>query len=76
MSSCPKCSHDIYVKAGKAKGRQRYKCKGCNYHYTVLETDRYKAHKRQAPLTLPRGTRVSLYRQNFEGKSCIGIQLD
>ena len=34
---CPKCkSHDI-VKSGMAKGKQRYKCHGCNYNFTVMK---------------------------------------
>jgi len=48
MSSCPRCSHTICVKAGKAKGKQRYKCKACNYHYSVLNRDPHKDRKRQA----------------------------
>ncbi len=30
--NCAKCSSNIGIKSGKAKGKQRYKC---NYHYTV-----------------------------------------
>ena len=48
MPNCPRCSHDICVKAGKIISRQRYKCKACNYHYTVLDRDTHKARKRQA----------------------------
>ncbi len=33
--NCPKCSSSIGIKSGKIKGKQRYKCKKCNYHYTV-----------------------------------------
>jgi transposase-like protein len=33
--NCPKCSSNSNCKAGTAKGRQRYKCKECHYHYTV-----------------------------------------
>ncbi|MEM6271775.1 MAG: hypothetical protein AAF998_20230 [Bacteroidota bacterium] len=32
---CPRCRHTGIVKAGLAQGRQRYKCKSCNYHFTV-----------------------------------------
>jgi transposase-like protein len=32
---CPQCKNREYSKAGFAKGRQRYKCKSCSYHYTV-----------------------------------------
>ncbi len=33
--NCPKCSSNIGIKSGRVKGKQRYKCKKCNYHYTV-----------------------------------------
>lgn len=48
MLACPKCSHSICIKAGKAKGRQRYQCKVCNYYYTVSHWGGSKAQKRQA----------------------------
>jgi len=32
---CPKCKSDNKVKNGVVKGLQRYKCKECNYNYTV-----------------------------------------
>ena len=32
---CPKCSSNVYCKSGFSKGRQRYKCKECQYYYTV-----------------------------------------
>lgn len=32
---CPKCQSQEYVKSGIIKGRQRYKCKNCNYYFTV-----------------------------------------
>ena len=32
---CPKCDSSRHVKAGTVKQRQRYRCKGCGYHYTV-----------------------------------------
>jgi len=32
---CPKCNSDDYTKDGIVKSRQRYKCKKCNYRYTV-----------------------------------------
>jgi transposase-like protein len=32
---CPKCKSSHHVKDGVVRGRQRYKCKGCHYHYTV-----------------------------------------
>lgn len=33
--NCPKCKCSRHCKAGKALGKQRYKCKECGYHYTV-----------------------------------------
>src|SRR6056300_250192 len=32
---CPKCQSQEYVKSGIIKGRQRFKCKNCNYYFTV-----------------------------------------
>ncbi|MGB1145949.1 MAG: transposase, partial [Schleiferiaceae bacterium] len=32
---CPKCHSHSYVKSGIIKGRQRFKCKDCNYYFTV-----------------------------------------
>lgn len=33
--SCPKCKQNAAVKSGVVKDRQRYKCKQCNYFFTV-----------------------------------------
>lgn len=33
--NCPKCNNENVIKHGKAKGKQRYLCKLCNYNYTV-----------------------------------------
>ena len=32
---CPKCDSKQCVKSGVVKNRQRYKCKKCNYYFTV-----------------------------------------
>ena len=32
---CPKCQNDQYCKDGIVKNKQRYKCKGCHFRYTV-----------------------------------------
>lgn len=32
---CPKCDGQKITKSGIIKGSQRYKCKECNYNYTV-----------------------------------------
>ena len=36
MAACPKCTHPHVVKAGKAKGKQRWRCRcrGCGYQFT------------------------------------------
>lgn len=33
--ACPKCSHHESSKSGIVKNRQRYRCKHCNYYFTV-----------------------------------------
>ena len=33
--NCPKCESDKKIKAGFIKARQRYKCKECEYYFTV-----------------------------------------
>ena len=33
---CPKCDALEVVKNGKTRGKQRYKCKKCNYQFTSL----------------------------------------
>lgn len=35
LKSCPNCSSDEYVKSGVVNEKQRYKCKKCNYNFTV-----------------------------------------
>lgn len=32
---CPRCHSHDHVKSGIIKGRQRHKCKDCNYYFTV-----------------------------------------
>lgn len=32
---CPKCNSENIVKSGVVKGRQRHRCKRCNYYFTV-----------------------------------------
>jgi transposase-like protein len=48
--NCPKCSSKQRVKSDKVKGRQRYKCKECDCHYSVesKSTAKSKAMKKQA----------------------------
>jgi transposase-like protein len=33
--SCPKCNSQQIVKSGVVKGRQRFLCKSCSYHFSV-----------------------------------------
>lgn len=35
ISACPSCGSEDYVKSGIVSQRQRYKCKKCNYFFTV-----------------------------------------
>ena len=35
--NCPKCSNENISKSGIISGRQRYKCKICNYHFSVAK---------------------------------------
>ncbi len=35
--ACPKCHQVDVVKSGVVKGRQRFRCKHCNYYFTVLK---------------------------------------
>ena len=34
---CPKCDSKNFVKSGIIKERQRFKCKSCNYYFTVQQ---------------------------------------
>ena len=36
--NCPRCKRGDAVKNGKAKGSQRYKCKGCGFQFTRQTT--------------------------------------
>jgi len=35
ITSCPNCGSENFVKSGVVGQRQRYKCKSCNYNFTV-----------------------------------------
>jgi transposase-like protein len=37
MRSCPRCLSDKSSKDGIVKGRQRYKCKECQFRFTVQQ---------------------------------------
>ena len=45
---CPKCNSEKYIKDGIVKRKQRYKCKLCNFRYTVDQKSTAK------PLSLKR----------------------
>lgn len=46
---CPSCGSRFFVKAGIVKERQRYRCKECNYYFTVSKlgkrVDEYYVNK-------------------------------
>jgi transposase len=50
MNNCPKCQQSNIRKAGRVKEKQRYKCRDCNYYYSVLSKSGSgnKTQKRQA----------------------------
>ncbi len=35
--ACPRCQSEDSAKSGVVKGRQRYRCRSCQYHFTVLK---------------------------------------
>lgn len=38
LIECPQCKSEEIAKSGVVKGRQRYHCKSCGYHFTVMKT--------------------------------------
>ena len=48
MAHCPKCGSTICVKDGFVKGRQRFRCKFCNYRHTVQYRGKSPETKRKA----------------------------
>ena len=48
MVNCPKCQSKACVKDGIVQGRQRYRCKDCDYRHTVKERGLGADKKRQA----------------------------
>ena len=48
MSKCPKCQSEKTRKDGIVKQRQRYMCKECRYHFTVMERGKPSKMKRDA----------------------------
>lgn len=37
IKECPRCDANQVIKSGVVKDRQRYKCKVCNYYFTVAK---------------------------------------
>ena len=35
IEHCPNCNSNQHIKSGIVNDRQRYKCKKCNYYFTV-----------------------------------------
>lgn len=48
MNHCPRCQSTDLRKDGIVKGKQRYRCKSCNYHFTVEHPGKPFHKKRQA----------------------------
>ena len=48
MKQCPKCKSKQFCKDGIVKQKQRYKCKDCNYHFTVDKIGKPDKLKRDA----------------------------
>ncbi len=45
---CPKCKSTSHIKDGQVGGRQRHRCKKCDFRYTVLERGKPMATKKLA----------------------------
>ncbi len=45
---CPRCKTNKIIKHGKVKGRQRFLCKSCSYHFTVQQRGKSPELKRLA----------------------------
>jgi transposase len=48
MEQCPKCKSDKFCKDGIVKGKQRFKCKECNFRFTVETIGKPEKLKRDA----------------------------
>jgi len=62
MLDCPRCSSAVRVKSGVIQGRQRYKCKECQYFYTV-------SHKSDTGTPDQRRMAVNLYLESLGFRS-------
>ena len=48
MNQCPKCKSESFCKDGIVKQKQRFKCKGCNFRFTVDQIGKPDTLKRNA----------------------------
>jgi len=64
IQACPKCGSEEFVKNGRLHGKQRYKCKACDYTFTVSKLGQVK---------LPEVLRMAL-QLYLEGVSFRGIE--
>ena len=48
MQECPKCQSTEIRKDGIVKQKQRYRCKICNYHFTVQQIGKPISKRREA----------------------------
>ena len=62
MLNCPRCGSVEKVKSGTNKGRQRYKCKTCQYFFTVL-------HKSDTATPAQRRLALNLYLEGLGFRS-------
>ncbi len=62
MLNCPRCASADKVKSGLKSGRQRYKCKSCQYFFTV-------AHKSDTATTAQRRLALTLYLEGLGFRS-------
>lgn len=49
---CPRCKGEAKTKDGIIKGRQRYKCKGCSFRYTIEDRTEEKEKLKRSALDL------------------------
>jgi len=60
---CRRCGSELHCKDGIVKNRQRFKCKDCNYRYTVEKKSNVKSEETKLlpnVAILWRATRLSL----------------
>ncbi len=50
--NCPSCKCELKTKDGIVKGKQRYRCKGCDFRYTVEDKSEAKNLLKRSALEL------------------------